>query len=157
MLTQEVYNIAGQLTVKKEGLDGNVVEEVKVSNQISLSGRELIAKLYNRDKTGDTIPRVSKICLGSSQDAFDPKQDALVQKVGETAITTIEEEDVADSTGCPRKMLRLSGVLAEADCNFELREAGLFTEDDVMYNRVIFDTITKSNQFKLTFIWEITF
>ena len=42
-------------------------------------------------------------------------------------------------------------------CNAELREAGLFTEDGVMYNRVTFDTITKSDQFKLTLVWEITF
>ena len=49
------------------------------------------------------------------------------------------------------------GELGENDCNDQLREAGLFTPDNVMYNRVVFDTITKSSQFKLTLVWEIDF
>ncbi|NEP30630.1 hypothetical protein [Moorena sp. SIO3B2] len=42
-----------------------------------------------------------------------------------------------------------------------LTEAGLFNSEDketaIMYNRVIFPVITKSNNFKLTLVWEILF
>ena len=45
--------------------------------------------------------------------------------------------------------------------SLELREAGLFNGSDpaqsVMYNRVVFPVITKTKDFALTFIWEITF
>ena len=54
-------------------------------------------------------------------------------------------------------MLRLYGELAEDDSNDVLKEAGLFTDDNVMYNRVTFGAITKTTQFKLTLVWEITF
>jgi hypothetical protein len=40
-----------------------------------------------------------------------------------------------------------------------LREAGIFTavSGGVMYNRVVFDAVTKTNAFKLTLLWDITF
>ena len=80
---------------------------------------------------------------------------ALGQEVAETDITSIEE--VPNPGGASRMMLRLTGELPE-DANLgPLQEAGLFTNDDVMYNRVTFDTITKSDKFKLTLVWEITF
>ena len=62
-------------------------------------------------------------------------------------------------TGDDRVKLRLIGQLDTDNCNGQLKEAGLFTQDDspIMYNRVTFDTITKSEEFKLTLIWEITF
>jgi hypothetical protein len=62
-----------------------------------------------------------------------------------------------DATGRARVLLRLIGELGEDNANDTLREAGLFTDDNVMYNRVTFDTVTKSKQFKLTLVWEILF
>jgi hypothetical protein len=40
-----------------------------------------------------------------------------------------------------------------------LREAGIFTDATagVMYNRVVFEPVTKTNAFKLTLLWDITF
>ncbi len=70
---------------------------------------------------------------------------------------------MTDEGGVPRKMLRITGHLAEEECNGALREAGLSTKgeaegvDPILYNRVTFDTITKSDQFRLTLVWEITF
>jgi hypothetical protein len=40
-----------------------------------------------------------------------------------------------------------------------LREAGVFTAatGGVMYNRVVFDPVTKTTAFQLTLLWDITF
>jgi hypothetical protein len=158
MMTEEL-NIAGRLTIKKYTPDNRLIDEIRVHNDITIDGRELIARLFNKENPGD-IKRVSKIRLGRSQDKFNAQQKNLLDpvtnptdgQVWQTDISKIEQSQVQE-----RIMLRLTGELGENDCNDELREAGLFTADDVMYNRVTFHTITKSNQFKLTLVWEITF
>jgi hypothetical protein len=165
MMITDDLNIAGRLTIRKYTRDNQFVDEVTVHNDITLNGRDLVARLFNHNKATDAIKRVSKIRLGSSQTAFDPQQTNLSDPVKnttdgqdwETDIQKIEPIQIQDAQGKPRIMLRLTGELGEQDCNDELREAGLFTEDGVMYNRVTFDVITKSDQFKLTLVWEITF
>jgi len=152
MMTEDL-NIAGRLTIKKYTRDNRLIDEISVHNDITIKGRELIARLFNKDNHGVAIERVSKIRLGSSQEKFNAQQPNLLEPVWETDISKIEQSQVQE-----RIMLRLTGELGENDCNDELlREAGLFTADGVIYNRVTFDTITKSNQFKLTLVWEITF
>ena len=149
-------NMAGRLTLRKCAPDGRLIEQVTAHNDITIHGRNLVARLFSKDESA-TIERVTKMQVGSSQAAFKPQDKALGSKIGETDIAKIELSEITDGGGKPRKMLRLTGELGEKDSNGELREAGLFTKDDVMYNRVTFDTITKSDQFKLTLVWEITF
>jgi hypothetical protein len=149
-------HIAGRLTIRKYTTDGSLVEKKTVANDITTAGRLLVARLFNKDEKPDATRRVSKIHLGTSQDSFNADQKALLAKIGETDITRIAASEVSVSN-VPRVMLRLAGELGEQACNGQLREAGLFTADGVMYNRVTFDTITKSDQFKLTLVWEITF
>ena len=84
MLTREDLHIAGKLTLRKVTLDDRLVEEVTVYNDITLAGRDLIARLFNKDNKDVQIGRVSKIQVGRSQNAFDPKQTALIDRVGET-------------------------------------------------------------------------
>jgi hypothetical protein len=45
------------------------------------------------------------------------------------------------------------------DATTPLREAAIFTADTagVMYNRVVFEPVTKTNAFQLTLLWDITF
>ena len=157
MFSSEHLHIAGRLTIQQYTSAGVLIEQISAHNDITVAGRTLVARLFNREKQGDVIQRVSTIQLGGSKAAFNPAHTSLVQPIGTTKIARIEQLEVTDSANKPRIMLRLTGELGERDCNGELREAGLFTEDGVMYNRVIFDTITKSEQFKLTLIWEITF
>ena len=38
-----------------------------------------------------------------------------------------------------------------------LREAGLFNDANVLYSRVVFQPVTKTDTFQLTLIWEIVF
>jgi hypothetical protein len=48
---------------------------------------------------------------------------------------------------------------AEANGADPLREAAIFTAlaGGTMYNRVVFDPVTKTNTFRLTLIWDILF
>jgi hypothetical protein len=157
MLTREDLHIAGKLTIFKTTLNGEIVEQVSNHNDITLSGRDLVASLFNRDKAGMQIGRVTKIHVGRAKDDFDAEQKQLGSKVGETPVANIETSTVMDGGGRKRILLRLTGELGEDDCNDALCEAGLFTDEGVMYNRVTFDTVTKSRQFKLTLVWEILF
>ena len=45
------------------------------------------------------------------------------------------------------------------DTTTPLREAGIFNAatGGVMYNRVVFEPVTKTNSFKLTLLWDIVF
>ena len=157
MSLRESLELAGRLTLRMSDREGRVVHEAVAHNDITIHGRDLVARLFNAELAATPIPRVTQIGLGSGGGAFDPEANGLERELGFTPITTFENETVVEG-GRSRKRLRLTGELAEGDVNGELREAGLFTEDGkVMYNRVTFATITKTDQFKLTLVWEITF
>jgi hypothetical protein len=158
MSLHETLDIAGRLTLRLHAPDGGVADERVAHNEITLKGRELVARLFNGSLAGTEVPRVSRICVGGGGHAFDPRDNALASPIGCTPIDRIDEETVADGSGRPRTMLRITGELGEKECNGELREAGLFTAgDEVMYNRVVFKPINKSPEFRLTLVWEITF
>ena len=155
-MMKDDMSITGRLTIEKYTAAGELVERVSTHNDIALTGRYLVSKLFNKDSAN--VTRVTKMCLGTADTAFDENGKTLAAKVFETPVVSIDSSEVIDSsTGRKRVLLRITGQLLEADANFVLKEAGLFTGDDVMYNRVTFGAITKTNQFKLTLIWEITF
>lgn len=158
-MLKDDLNIQGRLIMRKFNLSGELVEEVSAHNDITLNGRYLVSKLFSIDNAKSNVARVSKICMGRSDAAFSETDAALKDKIFETPVKTpIETSEVLDPvTGRKRVMLRLYGELGENDSNDVLKEAGLFTDDNVMYNRVTFGAITKTVQFKLTLVWEITF
>ena len=152
------HDIEGKLTIKICDVDGNLIEEKETYNSITTVGRKLVTDLFKFniiDAKEDKIKRISTMHLGKSNKGFKPNQTAMQDYVGLTKIETVEYVP----TGNDRVRLRLVGELDTDNCNDSLQEAGLFTEDEppIMYNRVTFDTITKSKEFKLTLIWEITF
>ena len=151
----ETQGIAGRLIIKQYNRAGILENQITVKNDITKAGRQLVARLFNKDEANTTINRVSKIKLGKSNSPFKAEQTNLQgpEKDWETKISSIEKENAANS----RIMLRLTGELKEDQCNGEIKEAGLFTDDNIMYNRVTFEPINKSDQFRFTLIWEITF
>lgn len=163
MSLHETLDIAGRLTLRLHAPDGRVVDERVASNDITIRGRELVASLFNA-KVVTPVPRVSRMCVGSSGDPFDPQQNALGKVIGCVDIGTVEESTVTDAGGKPRRRLRITGELGTDRGNGELCEAGLFTSEDkknpeavVMYNRVTFKAINKSREFQLTLVWDIIF
>lgn len=157
MSLHETLDIAGRLTLRLHTPDGRVVDERTAHNDITIHGRGLVARLFNGTVEAD-VPRVSRICVGSGDRKFDPRDNALQARVGCTPIDSVEEGEVTDATNRLRRRLRITGQLGEDECNGELREAGLFTAgDEVMYNRVVFKPINKSPEFQLTLVWDIIF
>ncbi len=157
MLNKENIDITGKLIIRKYSLGHKLIQERRTYNEITIAGRQHVARLFNRNlisEKKENIERISTIGLGASNIKFDPQQENLVDPIGYIDINTIEEVPIGD-----RIMLRMVGELDEKTCNGTLREAGLFTKgsEPIMYNRVVFDTITKTEQFKLTLLWEITF
>lgn len=174
MALQEHQDISGRLTLLVTAADGRVVEERAARNTITTGGRQLLARLFN-PKMPENIPRVSRIGLGGDGTPTRPGDTALRKPVGFVDIRDLQEDEVMVD-GKPRTVLRIVGELGEDDCNEQLQEAGLFTGADegtpagpaagaeesrqaapVMYNRVTFAPISKSPEFKLTLVWEITF
>lgn len=159
----EILDIAGRLTLRLHAPDGRVVDERVAHNDITLAGRSLVARLFNVREEAE-VPRVSRMCVGSSGEAFDARKKALGAVIGCVPVASVEASDVTDAAGKARRRLRITGELGTGQCNGELREAGLFTAEnpenratEVMYNRVTFAPINKSSEFQLTLVWDIIF
>ena len=66
MSLREDLNIAGRLTLRLHTADGRVADERVAHNDITLKGRELVARLFNADLVATDIPRVSRIVVCTS-------------------------------------------------------------------------------------------
>ncbi len=155
------HDILGKLTIQKYDLNGNLVEETVAHNSITKAGRRLVADLFRfniNDDKADKIKRITMMHVGDSPAAFDADHTALQGYIEKMKVVP-DENDPISVTNEGRIKLRLISELGEGDGNGALQEAGLFTDDEtpIMYNRVTFKTINKSDQFKLTLIWELTF
>lgn len=162
----EVMEMRGSVTMLLTDRAGAVVHERRERNRIVKTGRDLVAKLF-AGAPGQTQPtRVTHMGVGT--DGAEPTDDqtALLKERGTRKL--IEEVSYAeytdkDSAGAPVKRVR---VTLKAVFDFEeangpdpLREAAVFNaaSGGVMYNRVSFKDVTKTNAFKLTLLWDITF
>src|SRR5262249_48399084 len=151
-----------KLTVQVRNAVGTVINEIAAPNSIVLSGRDLVAKLFINEK----IDPISYLAVGTSGTPVDPPNDKglgaeiarvpLKQILADQALITVSSDDGKDK----RKKVTVTAELDFAQGNGNLAEAGLFNaaKDGVMYNRIVFSgPIQKTNDFKLTFIWELTF
>ncbi|TRU87597.1 MAG: hypothetical protein EWV76_06645 [Microcystis novacekii Mn_MB_F_20050700_S1] len=155
MAIQDTMDIKGSLTIQKRDLNNQLVEEIHANNTIVTSGRRLVAKLFSKDFK-DTIKPVSHIAIGSNDKAVSDDDLQLAQEIFRKKINPIKDSDLVV---LPDKRIKLTitADLQPKDGNGELKEAALFNEDKVMYNRVIFKPINKTEDFTLTLIWEIIF
>ena len=76
----------------------------------------------------------------------------------------MDYSEISEGTGpdeVKRVRARLTAVFDFGDANGTepLREAGIYTAENggVMYNRVVFEPVTKTDAFKLTLLWDIVF
>lgn len=155
MAIQDTMDIKGSLTIQKRDLNNQLVEEIHANNTIVTSGRRLVAKLFSKDFK-DTIKPVSHIAIGINDKAVSDDDLQLAQEIFRKKINPIKDSDLVV---LPDKRIKLTitADLQPKDGNGELKEAALFNEDKVMYNRVIFKPINKTEDFTLTLIWEIIF
>lgn len=155
MAIQDTMDIKGSLTIQKRDLNNQLVEEIHANNTIVTSGRRLVAQLFSKDFK-DTIKPVSQIAIGGNDKAVSDDDQKLDQEIFRKEINPIKDSDLVV---LPDKRIKLTitADLQAEEGNGELKEAALFNEDKVMYNRVIFKPINKTPDFTLTLIWEITF
>lgn len=156
MAIQDTMDIKGSLTIQKRDLNNQLVEEIHANNTIVTSGRRLVAQLFSKDFK-DTIKPVSQIAIGGNDKAVSDDDLQLAQEIFRKKINPIKDSDLVLLPDSKRIKLTITADLQAGEGNGELKEAALFNEDKVMYNRVIFKPINKTKDFILTLIWEITF
>jgi hypothetical protein len=181
----ESNNMRGSLTLQITDREGRVVRERQYHNRIVKTGRELVAKLFAGVSGGAPPTRVTHMAVGTNATAPADNQTALLAEraprkeiqAADVVYTEFEElvagtvqateatqpggatNRVAASVRRVRVSLKAVFDFNEANGPEPLREAGIFTAatGGVMYNRVTFDPVTKTNAFKLTLLWDITF
>jgi len=176
MFLSHVHPMKGRLHIQQFDRAGRLINAMEADNAIVYTGRELVAKLFAQV---DNIKPISHIAIGTDDTPVDPGKDtALDRQVFRKALRPFEQKDmteiavdVTDLEGKQQRQ-RSSIIRLSADLDFDepnvadngnrpynLKEAGLFNdaEGGVMYNRVVFPSISKTADFKLTLVWEIIF
>ena len=162
----EVLDMRGSVTMLLTDRAGAVVYERREQNRIVKSGRDLVAKLF-AGAPGPTQPtRVTHMGVGTNgAEPADDQAALLKERPAREGVPRkpIEEVGFAEFTdaGVKRVRVTLKAVFdfEEANGTDPLREAAVFNAPSggVMYNRVAFKDVTKTNAFKLTLLWDITF
>jgi hypothetical protein len=152
----ESIDMKGRLTLQKRNIHNDLLEAIAVNNSIVLSGRDLVAKLF----IDEPIAPISHIEVGTGTAVVNPDSDTQLQTpLFRKAIAPIDPTQNLVTTDEGRKKVTLTAELDFNEANGALTEAGLFNAatGGVMYNRVVFPTINKTSDFKLTLLWEILF
>lgn len=164
----EMNEMRGRLTLQLTDLGGRVVYEQTENNRIVRSGRQLVAQLFGGVAQGTPPAKVTHMGIGTNATAATDADTKLgTERLPRKAISEITYADVDDPVpggGATIKRVKasLKAVFDFTEANdpgTPLREAGIFTADTngVMYNRVVFDPVTKTNAFQLTLLWDIVF
>lgn len=157
MKIHEEIDMKGRLTLRLQNREGIVVQELAADNDIVMTGRDLVAKLFSKV----TIDPISHIAVGTGATPVNAASDQkLVTELFRKAITPI---DPAKDIRPVKQKVRVvvSTELDFAEGNGALTEAAIFNganaASSVMYNRVVFPPVSKTSDFKLTLVWEILF
>lgn len=164
----ESMNMRGSLTLHITDREGRMLHEQRCHNRIVKTGRELVAKLFAGVAAGTPPTRVTHMAVGTNATASADNQTALLaeraprKEIQAADVTYTEFDEPVPGGGTVRRVrasLKAVFDFNEANGPEALREAGIFTASTggVMYNRVVFDAVTKTNAFKLTLLWDITF
>lgn len=162
----ESNDMRGRLHLLLCDARGQVVQELRPHNRIVQSGRALVAQLFAGVSGGTPPARVTHMALGTdATPAADSQTRLLAERAPRRAITEVSyvdfDETVAGTT-TRRVRATLKAIFDFADANdpaVPLREAAIFTDAaaGTMYNRVVFEPVTKTDAFKLTLLWDVTF
>jgi hypothetical protein len=157
----EKQEMHGCLTLRVSDREGRTHYERPHKNRIVTSGRMLVAHLFGGVESGASPTQVTHMAVGTNGTApADGDQALRAQRGGRKEMGEVSYEEFPDG-GVTRVRTRLTAEFDfdEANGADPLRESGVFNaaEDGVMYNRVVFDPVTKTEAFKLTLIWDIVF
>ena len=157
-------DLRGNVTIVVTDAEGRLVQRQDRPNRIVLAGRTLVAQHF-AGVQGTPPGKVTHLAVGANATPTADDQTALLaERAPRRPITEVlyEPIQVVDGTTTSRMRVRLKAVFDFADANdpgVPLREAGVFTAATagVMYNRVVFAPVTKTDAFQLTLQWDITF
>jgi hypothetical protein len=162
----ESNDMRGRLTLQLSDNAGRLIHEQRPHNRIVKSGRALVAQLFGGVAGGTPPAKVTHMAVGSdATPAADDQTALLAERAPRKAIADVSYVDFDEVVGgvtTRRVRATLKAVFDFDDANdpaVPLREAAIFTADaaGVMYNRVVFEPVTKTNAFKLTLLWDVTF
>jgi hypothetical protein len=162
---REDNGMRGTLTMRVTDGDGLVLYEAQHKNRIVTSGRNLVAQLFAGIAGGVPPGQVTHMAVGTDATPATDADNALrAERVPRRAISSVDYSEISEGSGASevkRVRARLTAVFDFGDANGTdpLREAGIFTaeNDGIMYNRVVFEPVTKTDAFKLTLLWDIVF
>lgn len=160
MRSTESIELKGLLSLVLTDRKGQTVLQQNASNMVVTSGRDLVAKLFANQK----IDPVNFVAVGIGNTPADEADQALADQLGprkpflDAFDPSVHLSSVGEGADLRKKITR-TVELDFNEANGALTEAGLFNaaEGGIMYNRVVFPTVTKTDSFKLTLIWEILF
>jgi hypothetical protein len=157
---QDTMNMQGRVRLIGQTRDGRVVLDRSHANRIVQAGRRLVAQHF-AGVPGTPPAIVSHMGVGTGATAPADGDVSLVAERARNPVAAPVYSAVVDGTGVQRIKVSLQTVFDFGDANGAdpLREAAIFTaaSGGTMYNRVVFDAVTKANTFKLTLIWDIVF
>jgi hypothetical protein len=165
-MMNETMHMRGHLTLQVTDRLGNVIQEQRLRNRIVTGGRQLVAQLFGGIPGGTPPSQVTHMAVGINPVAPADDQTGLgtersPRKPIEVTYPYHEFDEVLPGGTVRRVRVSLRAVFdfLEANGPEPLQEAGIFTAETggVMYNRVVFAPVTKTNAFNLTLLWDITF
>jgi hypothetical protein len=162
----ENNDMRGRLRLLLCDAQGRVVQEQHPHNRIVQSGRTLVAQLFAGVAGGTPPAKVTHMAVGTdATPAADNQVRLLAERAPRRAISEVSYVDFDEAVaGVTTRRVRatLKAIFDFADANdpaVPLREAAIYTDAaaGIMYNRVVFEPVTKTNAFKLTLLWDVTF
>ena len=158
---REHNEMHGALTLNLTDRQGQVVYQARYSNRIVVSGRRLVAELFAGQVGGVPPTKVTYMAVGTDATTAKDMDPTLgAERAPRKEITGVDYSEITEND-VKRVRVRLTSIFDFGDANGidPLREAGIFTAKTggVMYSRVIFEPVTKTDAFKLTLLWDIVF
>ena len=155
-------DMSGRLRLVLTDRAGTIVLDRTQGNRIVSTGRRLVAEMFAGQTSGPPRTPVSAIAVGTGGTEPQDGDTVLAAPRGDPkGISKVDYSTFTDpATSVARMRVQLTAQLDFGEANdpsTPLREAGLFNADNVLYSRVVFKDVTKTDTFQLTLIWEIVF
>ena len=157
----DILDMRGNLRLLLTDRHGVAALDRQQGNRIVTSGRRLVAEMFGGQTTGLPCTPVTRMAVGTGSAAASDGDTALGAQRGQgKPITKVEYGEFNDASNVKRVRVQLTsqfGFTEANDPSTPLREAGLFNDAGVLYSRVVFEPVTKTDTFQLTLLWEIVF